>query len=85
MYTKLALDIAEDLGITLKNDAYNFDLELQEGRFTLFQKSGNIFIDSTYNAAPESMKQVLENVFFLQKHLYSDYHIITVLGDMREL
>lgn len=42
-------------------------------------------IDSSYNAAPESVKQVLKNVEFLHRELFSEYKKIAVLGDMREL
>lgn len=85
VYTKLALDIASSLGIELPKTSYDFYLTLQPWRFSFFKKWEHILIDSSYNAAPESMKLALKNTFLLQKKLFSDYKVITVLGDMREL
>ncbi len=85
VYAKLGLDIAGDFGISLWEINYDFDLELQAGRFTLFQQAEHIFIDSSYNAAPESMKQVLYNTKMLQNRLFIEYKMIAVLWDMREL
>ncbi|NDK09221.1 hypothetical protein GW846_00385 [Candidatus Gracilibacteria bacterium] len=84
-YTKLAIDIAEFLGIYLDRNQYNFNFKLQEGRFTIFNKGQNVFIDSTYNAAPESTKLAIENTQVLRDELYENHKIIFVLGDMREL
>jgi len=60
-------------------------MSLQEGRFTLFSQGNNIYIDSTYNAAPESMKIVIENTKKLWKEAFPEYKIGFVLGDMREI
>ncbi|MCH8518846.1 hypothetical protein LAT59_03745 [Candidatus Gracilibacteria bacterium] len=85
VYTKLGLDIATDLGFELTEKGYDFNFKLQAGRFSFFKKGESIYIDSSYNAAPESVKLALKNTFLLQKKIFSDYKIITVLGDMREL
>jgi UDP-N-acetylmuramyl pentapeptide synthase len=84
-YVTLGFDIARDVGIEITKTTYDFQLTLQTGRFSLFLYTGHILIDSTYNAAPESMKQVLVNTKFLQKKLFPDYVLIGILGDMREL
>lgn len=84
-YVALALDIARDIALELPKDEYHFHLELQPGRFSLFSYKNHILIDSSYNAAPESMRQVLANTQLLQKELFSEYRLIAVLGDMREL
>jgi UDP-N-acetylmuramyl pentapeptide synthase len=81
----LAFKIAQDLGIKLLEKEYHFDYTLQAGRFSIFERNGNIFIDSTYNAGPESMKKIIENTKLVQKELYSEHKIIYVLGDMREI
>ncbi len=84
-YTKLAIDIALYLWIYLERAEYHFNFHLQDGRFSIFHVWENILIDSSYNAAPESMKQVLWNTKKLRDMLYPDYKIILLLWDMREL
>lgn len=59
---------------------------LQYSRFSLFEGIGNsLLVDSSYNAAPESMKKVIENFVRLQKNVFPEYKIILCLGEMREL
>lgn len=85
-YIALALQLATDIGFTLDKNNYNFNLENQPGRFSILEGiKGNILIDSTYNAAPASMKKMVENTFNLQKSLFPDHKVFLVLGDMREL
>lgn len=84
-YTKLALDIGLFLWIYLDRNEYHFNFELQEGRFSIFTSWDNVFIDSSYNAAPESMKQVITNTKKLRDVLYPEHKILLVLWDMREL
>lgn len=85
-YIALALQIALDMWIELSQESYDFVLENQPGRFHILEWiKGNILIDSSYNAAPASMKKMIENTFALQKSLFSDYKVFLVLGDMREL
>ncbi len=67
-------------------DTLYIGFTLQYSRFSVFswiEKS--ILIDSSYNAAPESMKKVLENFFLLSQKIYSNYEIILCLWEMREL
>lgn len=69
-----------------KNTLLHTEFELQPSRFSLLQAiNGNVIIDSSYNAAPESMNTVLDNVVSLQQKLYSEYEMILVLWEMREL
>jgi len=58
---------------------YDFNFNLQPGRFSIFQSDENIFIDSSYNAGPESMKKVIENTKLVQSELYPHHKIIYVL------
>lgn len=64
----------------------HLDFTLQYSRFSVFEWIGkSILIDSSYNAAPESMKKVLENFFTLSQEIYPDYEMILCLWEMREL
>lgn len=64
----------------------NLKFELQYSRFSVFKWIWNsILVDSSYNAAPESMKKVLKNFISLQKNIFSDYEMILCLWEMREL
>jgi UDP-N-acetylmuramyl pentapeptide synthase len=63
-----------------QNTLLHTEFELQPSRFSLLQAiNGNVIIDSSYNAAPESMNTVLDNVVSLQQKVYSEYEIILVL------
>lgn len=42
-------------------------------------------IDSTYNAAPKSMRMMIENTIRLRDKVYTSHPIWLALGDMREL
>lgn len=84
-YTILAMKIAADIGIDMNQENYSFQFELQAGRFSIFNRNENIFIDSSYNAGPESMKKVIENTKLVQSELYPNHKIIYVLWDMREI
>ena len=85
MYIKLWYDIAKDIGLEIQKQDQHFHFELQPGRFSFFKKWEHILIDSSYNAAPESVKLALEQIFLLQNNIFSDYKTLIVLGDMREL
>jgi len=68
----------------LKENILNF--VLQAWRFSIFPWiKESVLIDSTYNAGPESMKKMIENSFLIRNTLLTDYKIVFVLGDMREL
>lgn len=86
VYIALWFDILHDMGYELSGKNREINLELQAGRFSFFAgKNGSILIDSTYNAGPESMKKMIENTFELKKQAFSDYKIVLVLWEMREL
>lgn len=84
-YTCLALDIATDIGFDFSERSYSFEFFQQEWRFSIFERNKNVFIDSSYNAGPNSMKQVIENTKKFQQGVYPDASIIYVLWDMREI
>lgn len=64
----------------------NIPIDLQPWRFSLFLwKQWSVVIDSTYNASPLSMRKTISEWLELQKHFFSDYKIICILGEMREL
>ncbi|MCP4522652.1 MAG: hypothetical protein GY828_00370, partial [Candidatus Gracilibacteria bacterium] len=85
-YVALACQIFLDMGNDLHRDIYHFQLTNQPGRFQLFSGvNDSILVDSTYNAAPASMKKMIENTFLLQKGIFSDYKVGLIIGDMREL
>lgn len=84
-YTILALKIAGDIWFKIGRENYDFHFNLQPGRFSIFERNENIFIDSSYNAGPESMKKIIENTKLVQQKIYQNHKIIYVLGDMREI
>jgi UDP-N-acetylmuramoyl-tripeptide--D-alanyl-D-alanine ligase len=60
--------------------------ELQPGRLSIFPgKYDSIIFDSTYNAAPLSMKKTIDTAFTIRAKLFPNSEIRLVLGDMREL
>ena len=62
------------------------NIALQPGRYSLFATTrDDILIDSSYNAAPGSMRKVIQETLSLQKEFFPDYKVICVLGEMREL
>lgn len=61
-------------------------LFLQPGRYSIFAgKHDSILIDSSYNAAPQSMRVMITNAGELRDTLYPDYDLYLCLGEMREL
>ena len=90
-YLSLAVQIAQILERRLttevvleKHTAIN--IALQPGRFSIIPwQYGSVMIDSSYNAAPKSMKKVINDVIKLRNQFYSEFDLIYVLGDMREL
>ncbi|MDC0506054.1 Mur ligase family protein [Candidatus Gracilibacteria bacterium] len=85
-YTSLAFRILKSVGWEPKEKEIQLHFYSQPGRGTFLRgKNDAILIDSSYNAGPESMRQSIEDVYYLQKKLFPKYHIGFVLGDMREL
>lgn len=72
--------------IDSSSKSFTIHFELQPWRFSFFEWINNsIIIDSSYNGAPWSMRKVIQNVCEIRDRLYSDYKLIFVLGEMREL
>lgn len=66
--------------------ALQIPIQLQPGRFTLLGSlRWDIIIDSTYNAAPGSMRAVVSEWLEIRQAFFPDYDVIAVLGEMREL
>lgn len=85
-YIALACQIFIDMWYELNLNTYHFQILLQPGRFSILEWiKWNVLIDSTYNAAPASMKKMTENTFTIQKEIFPDYKVFLVLWDMREL
>lgn len=67
-------------------DKITLTFTLQYSRFSMFQAIGDsVLIDSSYNAAPESMKKVIDNFLLTSKTIFPDYEVILCLWEMREL
>ncbi len=67
-------------------DNLDINLNLQPSRFSIFSWINNsILLDSSYNWAPASQRQVLDNFINLKNNLYSDFEMILCLWEMREL
>lgn len=88
-YIELAYFILSDLWVIVDSIVDNEDilyLDTQPGRFSIFKWVNNsILVDSSYNAWPESMKKMIENVENLRDKIYTDYKLWFVIWDMREL
>ncbi len=64
----------------------NIYFTLQYSRFGLLEWiHDSILIDSSYNAAPESMKKVIDNFWKVSKKIFPEYEVILCLWEMREL
>ena len=86
-YIGVSLAIAEIIGkgkpLALPK---HLEYTLQAGRLSVFQGiHESILIDSTYNAAPLSMRKIIGTSFTIRNTLYKDRPFWLVLGDMREL
>jgi len=76
-----ALASAITLGLTFE-DLLEVVPELEfPVRFKVYQIGKNLLIDDTYNANPGSMKAAFDYI----KTFPSDYQVVVVLGDMKEL
>jgi len=92
-YIGVALAIAETIAYQQgqrKKDKgqrnWELNFELQPGRLSIFPgKYGSIIFDSTYNAAPLSMRKAIDTAFTIRTKLFPQSEIRLVLGDMREL
>jgi UDP-N-acetylmuramoyl-tripeptide--D-alanyl-D-alanine ligase len=84
-YIALGIDIASYISGKSFESSLRFELDLQPGRFWVYPVWENVFVDSTYNAAPESMRVMIENTKILKGKLVPDYKLGFCIGDMREL
>ncbi len=74
------------ISLPKSSDTVKITITLQPWRFTLFKGlRDSILIDSSYNAAPMSMRKVLDSVYAIKKECLKSHKIIACLGDMREL
>jgi hypothetical protein len=64
----------------------NIDFKLQPSRFSILPWiNQSIIIDSSYNAAPLSVRKIILNVLEIQENFFWDYKKIFCLWEMREL
>jgi len=91
-YIWVAFTIAEIIwhkfGKKISTKHLNEKLEytLQPGRFSLFEWIENTLIfDSTYNASPLSMKNIINTVWNMRQDIFPKRPLWLVLWDMREL
>lgn len=90
-YIGVALAIAETIAYQSKDKFHlpkklEIDYELQPGRLSIFAgKYDSIIFDSTYNAAPLSMRKTIDTAFTIRASLFPNSEIWLILGDMREL
>ena len=70
-----------------EDDAHiSLALSLQPWRWSLFDGIyDSIIVDSTYNASPRSVKQIIEEVSQWRDHKHGTRKLLFVLWDMREL
>lgn len=90
-YIGVALTIAEIIGHKFnvtknKSATQHLEYTLQPGRFSLFEGiEGTLLFDSTYNASPLSMRNIINTVRSLRQDIFPKRPLWLVLGDMREL
>jgi UDP-N-acetylmuramoyl-tripeptide--D-alanyl-D-alanine ligase len=82
---KIATPSARDDNTLLPSDL-DLTYQLQPGRLSIFAgKYNSIIFDSTYNAAPLSMRKTIDTAFTIRSKLFPNSEIRIILGDMREL
>jgi UDP-N-acetylmuramoyl-tripeptide--D-alanyl-D-alanine ligase len=71
---------------SLHKDSLHLLYTLQPGRLSIFAgKHDSILFDSTYNASPRSVREIIDTVFTIRSQLFPSSEIWLILGDMREL
>lgn len=86
----LARRLRQKLLYNLEKEEYlwgfTLPLSLQEWRATVFAGiADSVLIDSSYNAAPESMKIMIDTSILLRDQAFPKRELVLCLGDMREL
>lgn len=62
------------------------EFTLQPGRYSLYRwVHKSMIVDSSYNAAPESMRMTIQQTIQLRNKLFPDHKLIYCLWDMNEL
>jgi len=91
-YISLWIECAQIIAIRLQKEYVDMSTldhisyALQPWRMTIFEgKRWSILVDSSYNAAPKSVKETISTVIWLRNEIYPDYRLVYCLGDMREL
>ena len=85
-YIALWIDISEKIGATVIEDSFHLGCDLQPWRCNILPWVGSsIIIDSSYNAAPASMKKMIGTTKNIKQKIYPDHKLACVLWDMREL
>ncbi|MDR0859697.1 MAG: hypothetical protein LBO09_01585 [Candidatus Peribacteria bacterium] len=93
-YIGVALAIVETLAyqqniispLAHKEKSLELTYQLQPGRLSIFAgKHDSLLFDSTYNASPRSVREIIDTVFTIRSKLFSQSEIRIILGDMREL
>lgn len=84
---QIALVLERRLAIPIQLQEHtDISIDLQPWRFSILPwQYWSILIDSSYNAAPKSMKKVIDDTIKLRSQFYPDMDLIYVLWDMREL
>ena len=84
--TNSSLFESEHISKTSQDKPLNLMYELQPGRFTVLEgKHNSILIDSSYNAAPQSVRKATETIYRLKQELFPEHKILIIFGEMREL
>lgn len=90
-YIVLGVELAMILAMRFELDDLftehlSLEATMQPGRYQLLEwVERSLIVDSTYNAAPASMRKMINNTIQLRNQLFSDRALIYCLGDMREL
>ncbi len=86
LYLDLALSILKKWFSKDFEDWDFIKFETQKWRYDIYEWiCDSILIDSSYNAAPESVLKMIDNTLDLKMSLFKEYSVIFVLWDMREL
>lgn len=74
-------------GVSLQEEnTIYLELSGQKARFNVLEWiNRSVLVDSTYNAAPASMKKIINDTKIIREQLYPDYKLWFCLWDMREV
>ena len=84
--TKKSIYELDEINNATKKNPVTLHYDLQPGRFTILEGvHKSTIVDSSYNAAPQSVRKAAETIYRLKQKLYPNHKIIIVFGEMREL